>query len=157
MKLGKEGVDVYQFGDHEYAAVQYEYGGYSLPNVQRNYVSSFVWAASPAAVHGLLLRNPGSEEVPRLYPPDELLLKPECAHFHEVFRLAKSGEFGPLFTTETGLSVSVLEKAFLIAVGRFDYFFSAGLEDWTGETPILIRWHTSDKRWMKLGCVPFEV
>jgi len=60
------------------------------------------------------------------------------------FEGGPAGQFGGFKASNLGITASLLERAFRIAVGRFDYYFSSGVEDWTGETPILIALHTLD-------------
>jgi hypothetical protein len=138
---------LYRLGKQEYAIAPYQAG--EAGEKWGNYVTKFVWSPTFDAVKGLILANPSSEEIARSTPPNELLLEPQLYKFEDILEVVRSRHKGEYFTGPTGACASLLERTYLVSVARFDYYFTSGIQDWTGQTPILICWHTSDERWIK--------
>jgi hypothetical protein len=131
---------LYQLNEHEFALAH-----------SGHYVTRFIWAVNTACARGLVLGDPGGEEIPRISPPEELLLRPGCVRYEEVFSAASSGAFGEFSRGEPNACASIFERTCSISAGRLDFYFSAGQAVWANETPVLINWHTSDTRWQKVG------
>jgi hypothetical protein len=136
---------VYQLDETQFAVASEQID--NRTGERGRFVERFIWCPSLAAVKGLILAAPSADEIPRAVPPLELLLRPNLVRCDEILKAARWGEFGNFHASSMGVTASILERAFRVAVGRYDYYFSSGVEDWTGETPILIALHTSDRQW----------
>jgi len=113
-------------------------------------ISQIIWAASSVCFRGVILRSPGTEDIGRTDIPTELLLGPGLGKFEDILIAARSGSYGQFNALAYGCSAMLNERGFLIQVRHFDYYFSAGMDDWTGESPVVITWHASDYRWEPL-------
>ena len=123
---------VYRFDETQFAVANERID--NRTGKRGRFVDRFLWSSSLAAVNGLILASPSAEEIPRVQPPLELLLRPGLVRCEEILKAARWGQFGTLRASNLGKTASLLERAFRISVGRFDYYFSSGVEDWTGET-----------------------
>ncbi len=134
---------VYRFDETQFAVAREQID--NRTGKRGRFVDLFLWSPSLAAIKGLILVAPLAEELPRVQPPSELLLRPDLVRCEDILRAARWGEFGAFHASSIGITASILERAFRITVGRYDYYFSSGVEDWTGEVPVLIAVHTSDR------------
>ena len=136
---------VYKFDENQFAVAAEQID--NRTGKRGRFIDRFLWIPSLAAVRGLILAAPSADEIQRVRPPSELLLRPDLIACEDILRAARWGEFGLFHASSVGVCASILERAFRIAVGRIDYYFSSGVEDWTGETPVLIALHTTDREW----------
>ena len=136
--------DLYRFSECEYASAPHQ----AKHNDSWDYlVSEFFWAATHECARGFLLNEPALEEIPRLEPPSELLLELGCMRYEDLLRAVSFGQHGHYLAQPISPCASLFEKTFLIAVERLDYYFSSGVENWKGQTPLLIGLRTDDDRW----------
>src|SRR3954447_4855697 len=115
---------LYQLNEHEFALAH-----------SGHYVTRFIWAVNSACARGLILADPGAEEIPRIAPPEELLLRRGCVRYEDVFSAASSGAFGEFLRGEPNVSSSIFERTCSISAGRLDFYFSSAQSVWANETP----------------------
>jgi hypothetical protein len=137
--------DIVQFSEHEYAYAPVQEN--HREHKRGKYISRYFWAASFLCVKGLIMLDPEAEELPKTFPPKEVMLDPENIFYEDILASARSGKYGPCIAIEAGIRASLFEKCFHIAVGRWDYYFSSANSHWNGQPPVLVGINTTDERW----------
>ena len=78
---------VYRFDETQFAVATEQID--NRTGERARIVDRFLWSSGLAAVNGLILASPLAEEITRVQPPSELLLRPDLVRCEDILKAAR--------------------------------------------------------------------